>query len=186
MGSYKKRQSRKADDKQSRQKLNFRKNMATNNRISAVLSDADKTAILAAITTIKTKLPFLVTLEIKERKSLRKLASKRQGYAKSTADGVKAFPNAMPNTFPTAEYLKDANLMAALSDIAPLLMGLAANLDDTLMQLGSELLTSTDFAYGYLKSAAKQDSNVKPIVEKIAAALKQKSLVNIDKTQGNK
>lgn len=148
--------------------------MATNNRISAVLTDADKTAILAAIATIKTKLPFLITLEAKERKSLRKMASKRQGYAKNTADGVKAFPNAMPASFPTAEYLKDVNLMATLSDVTPLIMGLASNLDDTMMQLGSELLTNSDLAYGYLKATVKIDSNIKPIVEKIAAALKQK------------
>ena len=156
--------------------------MATVNRISAVLSDADVTAILAAATTIKTKLPFLISLDSNDRAKLRKLAGKRQGYVKNTSDGVKAFPTAMPASYPTVEYLKDADLMVALSKISPIIMGLAANLDDTNMQLGAELMTNTDLGYGFLKQAAKMDTNIKPTVEKIAASLKQKPLIVEDKT----
>jgi hypothetical protein len=148
--------------------------MATNNRISATLNDADKTSILTAVATIKSKLPFLISLDPKERKDMRKLGVKRQGYVKETSDGVKAFPNTMPTSFPTSEFLKDANLMLALNEIAPLLMGLASNFDDTILQLGSEVMNNTDLAYSYLKTAARVDANVKPILEKIATSLKQK------------
>lgn len=149
--------------------------MATNNRISATLPDADKADILAAVTLIKSKMPFLISLDAKERKDMRKLGMKRQGYVKETSDGVKAFPSAVPATFPTAEYLKDAHLMLALSEIAPLLLGVASNFSDTLLQLGSELMTNTDMAYSYLKTAARADANVKPTLSKIANSLKQKS-----------
>jgi hypothetical protein len=147
--------------------------MATNNKISAALSPADVTAILAAFVIIKTKIPFTITLTPADRKKMRKMGQKRHGYYMDVADGVNAFPSALPATFPSGEYLKDASLWAALMQIAPQLIGFAQNLDDTLMQLGSELLSNSDAAYGFLKQAAKLDSSIRPTVDKIAAGLKQ-------------
>lgn len=160
--------------------------MATNNRISATLNAADVTEILASVTTIKSKLPFLISLQATERKKIRKLEQKRQGYFQDVVDGVNAFPTALPSNFPTTEYLKDAGLMTALMQAAPQILGLAANLQDTLMQLGSELLTNSDTAYSFLKTAAKNDSNLKPTVAKIAAGLKQvRSTEKASKKTGN-
>ena len=147
--------------------------MATNNKISAVLTAADVTAILAAYVILKTKVSFVVSLLPADRKKMRKMGQKRHGYYQDVADGVNAFPSTMPSTFPMAEYSKDTALWAALMQFAPQIIGYAENLDDTLMQLGSELLSNTDTAYGYLKQAAKLDSSIRPTVEKIAAGLKQ-------------
>lgn len=66
--------------------------------------------------------------------------------------------------------------MDALVQVSPQLLGLASNLSDTLMQLGSELLANSDTAYGFLKTAAKSDSNIKPSIQKIARGLKQSKL----------
>lgn len=150
--------------------------MATNNRVSATLPAADVTAVLAAVNTIKTKLPFLISLQPAERKKMRKLGQKRQGYFQDVADTVNAFPTALPANFQTAEYIKDIALMDALVQVSPQLLGLASNLSDTLMQLGSELLANSDTAYGFLKTAAKSDSNIKPSIQKIARGLKQSKL----------
>lgn len=158
--------------------------MATNNRISATLSAADVTAILGAVTTIKSKLPFLISLQPAERKKMRKLGQKRQGYFQDVADGVNAFPGALPSNFSTAEYIKDAALMTALMQVSPQILGLTANLQDTLMQLGSELLTNSDTAYGFLKTAAKNDSNIKPTIAKISSGLKQIKSETPTGTQG--
>ena len=46
------------------------------NRISASLSQADREAVMTAITTIRGKLPFLVDLTTEERRSLPKLGDK--------------------------------------------------------------------------------------------------------------
>jgi hypothetical protein len=160
--------------------------MATNNRISATMSAADITAILGAVTTIKSKLPFLISLQASERKKMRKLGQKRQGYFQDVADGVNAFPTALPSYFPTTEYIKDATLMTSLMQVSPQLLGIAANLQDTLMQLGSELLANSDTAYGLLKTAAKSDSNMQPTVAKIATGLKQtKAAETASKKTGN-
>jgi hypothetical protein len=156
--------------------------MPTNNRISASLTAADVTAIATAINTIKTKLPFLITLQAADRKNLRKLGQKRQGYYQDVADAVNAFPTALPANFNTVEYLKDAALMTSLMQVAPQLLGLASSLDDTLMQLGSELVTTSDTAYSFLKTAAKNDSSLKPSLDKIAGGLKQKATTKPGKT----
>jgi hypothetical protein len=44
-------------------------------------------------------------------------------------------------------------------------------------------MANTDLAYGLLKQAAKTDSNIKPTVEKIAAALKQKPDTPLDEVK---
>ena len=147
--------------------------MATNNRISATLTATDVTAILAAYVIIKTKLPFLITLSPAERKKMRKMGQKRHGYFQDVYDGVNAFPSAIIAGFPLAEYTKDATLWTALMQLAPQIMGIAESLDDTMMQLGSELVVNSDIAYGFLKAAAKLDSNIRPTVDKIAAGLKK-------------
>ncbi len=51
----------------------------TENRISASLSPEDKLAVLAAIATIKEKLPFLLGLSRSESKSLQRLGDKSRG-----------------------------------------------------------------------------------------------------------
>lgn len=146
--------------------------MSINNKISAALNETDRQAVIAAAVTLKTKLPFLVSLNKEERKSLRKLGSKRQGYVRDVASAVKMFPDAMPKSFNTVEYLKDADLFIPLLDVYTLLGGIFQLVDDTLLQLGNELMTNTDLIYSYLKQGAKTDSNILPILEKIQAQFK--------------
>lgn len=49
------------------------------NRVSATLSEADQQAVLAAIETIRQKLPFLIDLTPEQRRSLPKMGDK--GFA---------------------------------------------------------------------------------------------------------
>ena len=55
------------------------------NRIDATLSPEDQAAVLAALATIKKKLPFLIDISPDERSSLPKMGDK------SRADAVIAF-----------------------------------------------------------------------------------------------
>lgn len=52
----------------------------TDNRVSAVLSEADRQAVLAAIETIRTKLPFLVDLTPEQRRSLPKMGDRSRSF----------------------------------------------------------------------------------------------------------
>jgi hypothetical protein len=76
--------------------------------ISATLPAADLTAIKTAITTINTKMPFLVNLSLDEKKGLYKLGPKSADFVSDAALAAQNYPTIFPPTFNTPEFLKDA------------------------------------------------------------------------------
>lgn len=143
--------------------------------IDAVLTDADKTAILEAIATIKTKLPFMVGLEDSERKKLRKLGAKREGYAKEVSDTLTANPTIVPESFGWTGYQKDLNLSLAMDEVFSAILPVFTGISDTKMALGTEVLGKTDEGYSLVKAAARKGgSNLREALARIKAILKRK------------
>lgn len=91
---------------------------------------ADIDAIKTALTTINTKLPFLITLEQEERKSLLKLGPKSADFVNDASSAVASFPNIMPASFDKTEYGKDTSLFKTLADIKVLVDSLQEKLDE--------------------------------------------------------
>jgi hypothetical protein len=145
--------------------------------ISATLSAADKQAILQAVQTIKTKLPFLINLNEQERKNLRKMGVVRTAYVQDVYSASSGNPTVIPSAFSLAEFAKDVALNKELSDIFTALGPVAEGVKDTMMALGNELMRQSDECYGYLKVLAKKSSNqnLTDVVKKIANQLKQGS-----------
>lgn len=54
------------------------------NRISTSLSQADREAVIAAVSTIREKLPFLMDLTTEERRSLPKMGDKSRAFVSKT------------------------------------------------------------------------------------------------------
>ncbi len=55
------------------------------NRIDATLSPGDKDEVLAAIATLKGKLPFLIDLSPEERRALPKMGDKSRAFVSRAA-----------------------------------------------------------------------------------------------------
>ena len=127
--------------------------------ISVTLVAADKTAIITALQTIKTKLPFLINLTAADRKKLRKMGSVRTSYVQDVYTAANNNASAIPSGFSISEYGKDVTLMKDLTDIFALLQPLFEGVEDTQMALGSELMKQSDECYGYLKVSSKKSSN---------------------------
>ena len=130
--------------------------MPTDNRISAVLAPADKTAVLAAIATIKTKLPFLVNLSPDERKQLPKMGDKTLGFDQKCAGYMTSNPELIPSFVSVAELGKDRTLAADLNDIARELSELAEGVDDTTMLALSEAYMADLSYYQSVRQAAQR------------------------------
>lgn len=141
--------------------------MAKKNKISAVLTDTDKTAAITNIQAAKAKLPFLISLTIDERKKERKMASKSVDYVKQSLRGAQTFPMQMRGDFDTSEFAKDVNLVTQLWDVRVELMGFMEQLDDTIMAAGADAMQAADDVYNTLKVAAKNNTNVKTILDEI-------------------
>jgi hypothetical protein len=130
--------------------------MPTDNRISAVLAPADKTAILDAIEVIRTKLPFLVNLSATERRQLPKMSDKTIAFDEKCASYMAAQPDLVPSYVNVAELTKDRALRVALMDILQQLKQLVEGLDDTTMLAASEAYTADLSFYQNVRQAAQR------------------------------
>jgi hypothetical protein len=127
--------------------------------ISAVLANADKTAVQDAIQTIKSKLPFLISFNALERKNIRKMGAVRTSYVQDVYTASIANSASIPPALSLDEYTKDFNLLKEMNEIISNLMPVYESVQDTYLALGNELMKQSDEAYSYLKNAAKKNSS---------------------------
>jgi hypothetical protein len=125
------------------------------NRISASLSQADRQAVLDAINTIRTKLPFLIDLSPEERRSLPRMGDKSRGFVAQALEVAEQNPDILPRSFDVAEMRKDVELLAALSPVLAALAQLNELVDDTVMAVGSEAYAAALLLYQFARAAGK-------------------------------
>ncbi|MCG8366116.1 MAG: hypothetical protein MJA27_22625 [Pseudanabaenales cyanobacterium] len=125
--------------------------MATN-RISASLDQADQGAVMAAISTIKEKLPFLMDLTTEERKSLPKMGDKSRAFVSKALEVATQNPDFLPRSFDLEEMRKDVQLFEALYPLLLSLTQMQELVDDTCMAVGSEAYAAALQVYNYAKA----------------------------------
>ena len=140
--------------------------------ISATLSDEDKAAIKAAIKTIEEKLSFLVNLSVEERRKLFKMGDKSLGFVQNSLNIAQSNPDILPNSFDVNEFVQDYQLAMALGEIFLDLRQLTEKVDDTLLAVGSETMTSSLEVYDYVKTAAKRTPGLKAAAEELKERFK--------------
>ena len=125
------------------------------NRVSATLGEADRQAVLAAIDTIRTKLPFLIDLSPEERRTLLKMGDKSRGFVSQALTLAEQNADILPRSFDVAEMRKDVDLLAALTPVMASLSQLSELVEDTYMEVGSEAYTSALLVYQYARAGGK-------------------------------
>lgn len=129
------------------------KSMDNSNRISAVLTQADVTAITDALTLIKNKLPFLVDLSPEEIKYLPKISDKSLAFVKKCLELVKQDSSFLPRSFNIEEFEKDVKLYESMLSIMQPLRMFNELAEDTYTLVGSEAYSGALAIYGYAKNA---------------------------------
>lgn len=127
------------------------------NLVSASITAADKTAILAAIDVIKTKLPFLIALTPEERRGGFKLGDKTIPFLEKVTEYATSHPAFVPGFVSAAEMNKDFQIAKDMKDFLQLLRPLVQGMDDTQMEAGIEALWPAMSYYDSVKSAAARD-----------------------------
>jgi hypothetical protein len=143
--------------------------------ISVSMVQADIDAVKAALVTINSKLPFLITLSAEERKSLFKLGPKSADFVQDASTAVTNFPNILPPTFDKTEYGKDTALFKVLADLKFLVDSLQEKLDNTYMAVGSEALVASLEVYAYVQTAADRTPGLKTVADKLRDRFKRQS-----------
>ena len=132
------------------------KAMPESNRISATLLAAAITAINTAIATIRTNLPFLLTLTLDERKALPKLGDGRVALLEDAYPLMLSNPDLVPSYIDIAEVTKDHDLRNALDPIFNSIATLCQDVGDTETIVGSELYNAIRAFYLNCQEAAKR------------------------------
>ena len=131
--------------------------MPDDNRISAEVTAANKTAILTKIIEIKALLPFLLNLTKDERIQLPKLGAASLQFDEQCASYMASAPNLVPPFVEPAEVTLDRALRLVLADILRELRKLCEQVDDSLMQVGSEIWMADLSFYQTVRLAARRN-----------------------------
>ncbi len=125
------------------------------NRVNATLSAADQQEILAAINTIKQKLPFLIDLTPEERRALPKMGDKSRAFVSQALAVASQNSDFLPRSFDVAEMRQDVELIAALAPVVTALTQLQELVDDTYTAVGSEAYSAALIVYSYAQQSGQ-------------------------------
>lgn len=125
------------------------------NRINAAITQTDRQAVLDALQTIRTKLPFLIDLTPEERRTLLRMGDKSRGFVAQALTIAEQNEDILPRSFDVEEMRKDVELLTALEPIMASLSQLTELVEDTYMAVGSEAYTSALLVYQYARTAGK-------------------------------
>ena len=127
----------------------------TTNQISATMTQTDRDAVLAAVATIKEKLPFLMDLTPEQRKSLPKMGDKSQAFVNKALEVATQNPDFLPRSFDLEEMKQDVELFQALYPVSLSLTQLQELVDDTVMAVGSDAYAAALMVYSFAKASGK-------------------------------
>lgn len=140
--------------------------------ISAAVSDQAMGEIKEAIATIQANLPFLINLTPDERRKRFKMGDKSLAFVRNSVTATQNNPSIVPSNFDIAEFNRDYQLTVALSEVLGLLEQLTETVDDTLLAVGSESMSSSLLVYDYAKTAARHSPGLKSVADQLGERFK--------------
>lgn len=123
--------------------------------IDATVTDAQRTAVFAAINQIETNLDFLINLTAQERQALPKMGSATQSFVSKSLEIAANNPQFIPPYVDIAAMKKDYDLAIRLQGIEMQLASLHEKVSDTNLAAGSEAYVTGLTIYNSIKAAAK-------------------------------
>lgn len=121
------------------------------NRLNTKVLPEKEAAIMAALTTIKTELPFLIGLTPEERQGQAKMGDKTVAFVDKALDVVARHPEILPGTFDADDFETDVALIHSLKPISNEVRDLLEKLDDTIFQASSEAFGAALKVYQFAK-----------------------------------
>jgi len=124
----------------------------TSNYISANLTLQARDEIMGAINDIRAKLPFIIDVAPKVKRSMPKMGDKSRAFVQKALDVAVQHPDFLPRSFNIAELQRDVHLFETIYPLAMALAQLQADLDDTLAAVGSDAFTAALQVYRHAKA----------------------------------
>lgn len=141
--------------------------------INVSVPAADVQAVKDAIALILSKLPFLITLTVAERRSTFKAGPDSVFFLQAALTAALDNPDILPGSFGTAEFKNDVDLFAQLTELGIMIASLASQIDDTRLAVGGEAMQQATQVYTYAKTAARTTPGLKPVAEQLGGRFKK-------------
>ncbi len=121
------------------------------NRVDAVLTTADRDALIKQLGAVRQALPFLINLTAEERHALPKLGDQSLSFALAALDVAKQHPDMLPRSLDIEAMERDVLLFRELQQLRRVVAELHELIDDTTLAAGSEAYTAALVVYRYAK-----------------------------------
>jgi hypothetical protein len=146
------------------------------NKISITVPSADLKAIKDAVAVLQAKLgPLLIALNAQQRKDRNKMGEASKPFVEKVLEFAVSNPEFLPAFASEPEMQKDWKAHSELGPIFNILSQLTSNLDDTLLELGSDLMKPANAYYKSVQMGVKMDvPNAKPINDNLKIRYEQK------------
>jgi hypothetical protein len=140
--------------------------------VNASISPQDIQEIKAALQTVQKKLPFLITLTSEERRKLVKMGDKSLAFVNNSVAAAQSNRDILPASFDVEQFVRDYQLTTNLAELLTSMRQLTEQVDDTLLAVNSETMSSSLTVYDYVKTAAKKTPGLKTIAEQLGERFK--------------
>jgi hypothetical protein len=150
--------------------------MAIPNRISAELPQTTVAEIQTAFSNAKSKMPFLDGLNLtdEQRDALNYLKAKNLTFTKNTLELVAKETGFLPQSFPLAEFKKDAVLYDALTTVELSMKSLLQQVSDAKNVAGSEAYAAALAIYDYAKAEGVSTPGLEPYLDDLSIRFTRK------------
>jgi hypothetical protein len=137
------------------------------NRVSITIPPADLKAINDAVKVLQEKLwPLLIALTVDERRALTNMGEASRPFAEKVMEYVETNSEFLHPYSNIAEMQKDWKVIGDLSSVYNAMNQLTSNLDDTLMEVGSEVMEQANMYYRSVQGAVKANiPSSKPVYD---------------------
>jgi hypothetical protein len=123
------------------------------NKISAAVSDADKSTALGHFQSLLTLLPFLQTLTPEQKKRIINAANGRLPFIQQACQYAQQNPGVLPGNFNLPEFVKDVTFLSQFVAILNAEENLHGKLRDTFSLANSDGYDQALKVYGFFKNA---------------------------------
>lgn len=125
------------------------------NLISLPLGPQDWQAIDATLQTLESQLATLIDLSTEQRTKIVKMGDKSEAFCRKTLDVLSTNPDVLPGNFNLAEMQNDLRAFDALRARLMRVEKLHEKMRDSLLALGSDVMSAALDGYAFLKVAGK-------------------------------
>jgi len=101
-----------------------------------------------------------------------KMGNKSHAFVSNSLTAAQSNRGILPASFNVDEFVSDYQLATTLTDIHLGLQQLTEKVDDTLMAVSSEAMSSSLTVYDYVKTAAKKTPGLKAIADQLGERFK--------------